>query len=56
MIRGNMMDVFTIAFENGEQFSLVAKDKKMAQLIAYKLIPGHKIIAIHKTDEWEESA
>jgi len=30
MITGNMMDVFTIVLDNGDQFSLIARDETMA--------------------------
>ena len=56
MIKGNVMDVFTIFFDSGDQFSLMARNKTMARLMAHELLPDHQIIAIHKTDEWEENA
>lgn len=56
MIKGNTMDVFTIAFDNGDQFSLMARDKAMARFMAHELVPNCKIIAIHKVDEWQDNA
>ena len=37
MIRGNMMDVFTIVLDNGDSFTLIAKDEQMAFLLAQEL-------------------
>lgn len=56
MIKGNVMDVYTVAFANGEQFSLMARDQTMACLMAQELAPGQKLIACHITDEWEDDA
>jgi len=56
MIKGNTLDVFTIAFDNGEQFSLMARDKTMARLMAHELAPNRQIIAIYKVDEWQDNA
>lgn len=56
MIKGNVMDVYTVAFANGEQFSLMANNQTMACLMAQELAPGQKLIACHITDEWEDNA
>lgn len=55
MIRGNALDVYTVAFANGEIFSLMANSQSMACLMAQELAPGQKIIACHITDEWEDN-
>ena len=54
MIAGNVMDVYTVAFANGEQFSLMAYDTTMARLMARELMPDSAIVAVHKIDQWEE--
>jgi len=56
MIKGNVMDVYTVAFANGEIFSLMARDQTMACLMAQELAPGQELIACHITDEWEDDA
>lgn len=56
MIKGNVLDVFTIVFADGDQFSLMARDKNMARLMALELAPNQTIVAIHKTDDWEDNA
>lgn len=54
MIRGNVMDVYTVVFANEEKFSLMAYDTTMARLMAQELVPNSTIIAVHKVDQWEE--
>ena len=54
MIRGNAMDVYTVAFANGEKFSLMAYDTTMARLMAQELVPDSAIVAVHKIDQWKE--
>ena len=54
MIKGNAMDVYTVAFANGEKLSLMAYDTTMARLMAQELAPDSTILAIHKIDQWEE--
>lgn len=56
MIKGNVMDVYTVAFANGEQFSLMANNRTAACLMAQELAPDQKLIACHITDEWEDNA
>lgn len=53
MIRGNAMDVYEVSFDNGEKFSLMARDKTTARLTAHEMVPDHAIVAVHKVDEWE---
>lgn len=48
------MDVYTVAFANGDNFSLMARDSTMARLNAQELMPDSAVVAIHKTDEWED--
>lgn len=43
MIVGNVMDVFTIVLDNGDEFSLIAKDKTMAMQLAMELNAGQAI-------------
>jgi hypothetical protein len=54
MIKGNAMDVYTVAFANGDKFALMARDSNMARLNACELVPDHAIVAVHKLDEWNE--
>jgi hypothetical protein len=54
MIRGNAMDVYTVAFANEEKFSLMAYDTTMARLMAQELVPDSAIVAVHKIDQWKE--
>ena len=43
MIIGNVMDVFTIVLDNGDEFSLIAKDEAMAMQLAMELNAGQAI-------------
>ena len=54
MIRGNAMDVYTVAFANEEKFSLMAYDTTMARLMAQELMPDSAIVAVHKIGQWAE--
>ena len=54
MIRGNAMDVYTVAFTNGDIFSLMANSQTMACLMAQELMPNSAIVAVHKIDQWAE--
>ena len=45
MIRENVMDVYSVAFANGEKFSLVASNIDMARQMACRLVPDHAIVA-----------
>jgi hypothetical protein len=56
MIRGNVMDVFTIYFEDGEQISLIAKDGANAHRMASEVAPSKKIIKVEKIGQWENEA
>jgi hypothetical protein len=55
MIRDNVMDVFSVAFANGDKFSLMSRDSTMARLTAHELVPDHAIVAVHKVDQWDEN-
>ena len=52
MIRGNVMDVYSVVFANGDKFCLMARDITMARLTAHELVPDHTIVAVHKVDQW----
>ena len=52
MIRDNVMDVFSVAFANGDKFCLMAPDITTACLTAKDLIPDYAIISVHKVDQW----
>ena len=54
MIRGNAMDVYTVAFANEEKLSLMAYDTTMARLMAQELMPDSTIVAVHKIGQWAE--
>ena len=54
MIKGNVMDTFTILFDNGEKFSLVAPNRTGALMLAHELMPEGKIIGALRLDDWEE--
>ena len=54
MIQDNAMDVYTVAFANGDIFSLMANSQAMACLMAQELAPGQELIACHITDQWED--
>ena len=54
MIKGNAMDVYTVAFVNEEKLSLMAYDTTMARLMAQELVPEYAIVAVHKIDQWED--
>jgi hypothetical protein len=55
MIKGNAMDVFSVAFTNGDKFCLMARDTTMARLAAQELVPDHAIVSVHKIDQWDDS-
>jgi hypothetical protein len=55
MIKGNAMDVFSVAFANGDKFCLIARDATMARLAAQELLPDHAIVSVHKIDQWDDS-
>jgi hypothetical protein len=54
MIKGNVMDVYSVVFANGDKFCLMARDTTMARLTAHELVPDHAIVAVHKVDQWED--
>jgi hypothetical protein len=43
VIVGNVMDAFTIVLDNGDEFSLIAKDETMAMQLAMELNAGQSI-------------
>ena len=55
MIKGNVMDVYTVVFANGDKFCLMARDATMARLTAQELTTNYAIVAVHKVDEWDEN-
>ena len=55
MIEGNAMDVFSVAFANGDKFGLIARDTTMARLTAQELLHDHAIVSVHKIDQWDDS-
>jgi hypothetical protein len=55
MIKGNAMDVFSVAFANGDKFGLIARDTTMARLTAQELLHDHAIVSVHKIDQWDDS-
>ena len=55
MIKGNVMDTFTILFDNGEKFSLVAPNRSGALMLAHELMPEGKIIGALRLDNWEDA-
>jgi hypothetical protein len=55
MIKGNAMDVFSVAFANGDKFCLIARDATMARLTAQELLPDYAIVSVHKIDQWDDS-
>jgi hypothetical protein len=52
MIKGNAFDTFTIVFDNGEKFSLMATNETMATMMAQQLNPVPKIIKVIQHEEW----
>ena len=55
MIKGNVMDTFTILFDNGEKFALVAPNRTGALMLAHELMPNNKIAGVLRLDDWEET-
>lgn len=55
MIKGNVMDTFTILFDNGEKFALVAPSRTNALMLAHELMPQHKIIGALRIDDWQDN-
>jgi hypothetical protein len=55
MIKSNVMDTFTILFDNGEKFALVAPNRTGALMLAHELNPNGKIIGALRLDEWAEA-
>lgn len=48
------MDVYEVSFDNGEKFSLMARNKTTARLTAHEMVPDHAIVAVHRVNEWED--
>lgn len=55
MIKGNMLDTFTVYMVDGDRFSFVAKDAMHARLMAVELYPNRPILRIEKIDQWEDN-
>ena len=53
MINSNVMDTYAIYFEDGDQFSLTAKDSFYAHRIALSLAPNKKVVKIEKLGQQE---
>lgn len=54
MIKGNMMDTFTVYFTDGDRFSFIAKDAMHARLMATELYPDKSIMRVEKIGQWED--
>jgi hypothetical protein len=54
MIRGNVMDTFTVSFRDGTKVSFVAKDLAHAVLIARELYDMSDVVMIERIGEWED--
>ena len=54
MIRGNVMDTFTVSFRDGKKVSFVAKNLEYAVLIARELYQMSDVTMIERIGEWEE--
>ena len=54
MIKGNVMDTFTILFDNGEKFALVAPNRTSALMLAHERMPNNKITGVLRLDDWAE--
>lgn len=54
MISGNTMDVFSVVFSNGEEFSLMATNTTMARLMATELNNKAEIVQVHRQDGWSD--
>jgi hypothetical protein len=53
MINSNVMDTYAIYFEDGDQFSLTAKDSFYAHQMALELVPNKKVVRIEKLGQQE---
>ena len=53
MIKGNVMDTFTILFDNGKKFALMAPNRSGALMLAHELMPNNKITGVLRLDDWE---
>jgi hypothetical protein len=53
MINSNVMDTYAIYFEDGDQFSLTAKDSFYAHQMALELVPNKKVVKIEKLGQQE---
>jgi hypothetical protein len=56
MIKGNAMDTFTVHFDDGDCFSLMAVTPTGAQWLAAELCPDKKVMRIEKLGEWNDEA
>ena len=55
MIKGNVMDTFTILFDNGKKFALMAPNRSGALMLAHELMPNNKITGVLRLDDWAEA-
>ena len=53
MIKGIVMDNFTILFDYGEKFALMAPNRTGALMLAHELMPNNKITGVLRLDDWE---
>jgi len=56
MIRGNVMDTFTVSFRDSSKVSFVARDLAHAVLIAKELYQMSHVTLIERIGEWEDEA
>jgi hypothetical protein len=55
MIKGNTMDTYTIHFDDGESFSLMAVTPTGAQWMAGELCPDKRVVRIERLGEWDDN-
>jgi len=54
MIRGNAMDTYTIHFDDGDSFSLMAITPTGAQWMAAELCPDKRVMRIERIGDWDD--
>lgn len=54
MIKGNAYDAYTVHFEDGVRFSLMATHTAMARIMAQELHPASKVTVVLKEEEWDD--
>jgi len=53
---GNVMDTFTVSFDDGSKVSFVARNLEHAALTAKELYNTSAIVMIERVGEWEDDA